>query len=183
MMPGKVNPVIPEVVNQVAFEVIGNDVTISFAAENGQLQLNAFEPIIAHRLFEGIEHLSAAVLTLAERCVEGITADRERLRRTVERSIGLATALTPRIGYDRATQLAREALASDRGVYELVLEKGWLTPAELDSALSPQLLGARLAQLPDDTRADAPPDEDDGTVLDQRAVSTRATTVASDVPA
>jgi aspartate ammonia-lyase len=163
MMPGKVNPVIPEVVNQVAFEVIGNDVTISFAAENGQLQLNAFEPIIAHRLFEGIEHLSAAVLTLAERCVEGITADRERLRRTVERSIGLATALTPRIGYDRATQLAREALASDRGVYELVLEKGWLTPAELDSALSPQLLGARLAQLPDDTRADAPPDEDDGT--------------------
>lgn len=139
MMPGKVNPVIPEVVNQVAFAVMGNDVTISFAAENGQLQLNAFEPVIAHRLFEGIEYLRAAVLTLTTRCVDGITVDRERLRRGVERSIGLATALTPVIGYERATQLAREALATDRGVYELVQEKGWLTPSQLADALSPHL--------------------------------------------
>jgi aspartate ammonia-lyase len=136
MMPGKVNPVIPEVVNQVAFEVLGNDVTISFAAENGQLQLNAFEPIIAHRLFEGIEHLRAAVLTLAKKCVEGITADRERLRGGVERSIGLVTTLTPIIGYERATQLAQEALKTDRGVYELAHEKGWLTPSQLADALS-----------------------------------------------
>jgi aspartate ammonia-lyase len=144
MMPGKVNPVIPEVVNQVAFEVIGNDVTISFAAEHGQLQLNAFAPIITHRLFESVQHLRAAVVALASRCVDGITADRERLRRAVERSIGLATALTPSIGYERATQLAREALTSDRGVYELVQEKGWLTREQLDAAFSPQLLGARL---------------------------------------
>ena len=155
IMPGKVNPVIPEVVNQVAYEVIGNDVTISFAAENGQLQLNAFAPIIAYRLFEGIEHLRAAVLTLAHRCVRGITADRERLRRAVERSIGLATALTPSIGYERATEVAQEALASDRGVYELVREKGWLTPAELDEALLPQLLCAQIAPNAGPTREPA----------------------------
>jgi aspartate ammonia-lyase len=144
MMPGKVNPVIPEVVNQVAFEVIGNDVTISFAADNGQLQLNAFEPIIAHRLFEGIKHLREAMLTLATRCVAGITADRERLRRRVERSVGLATSLTPVIGYEKATQLAQEALTSDRGVYELVQEKGWLTPSQLADALSPHIARDRL---------------------------------------
>jgi aspartate ammonia-lyase len=141
MMPGKVNPVIPEVVNQVAFEVLGNDVTISFAAENGQLQLNAFEPVIAHRLFESLEHLRNAALSLATKCVDGITADRERLRRAVERSIGLATALTPVIGYERATQLAREALTTGRGVYELVQEKDWLTPSQLADALSPHLTG------------------------------------------
>jgi aspartate ammonia-lyase len=148
MMPGKVNPVIPEVVNQVAFEVLGNDVTISFAAEHGQLQLNAFAPIIAHRLFEGIAHLGAAALALAGRCVQGITADRERLRRTVERSIGLATALTPSIGYERATEVAREALTTDRGIYELVSEKGWLTREQLDEALSPRLLGVQLDPKP-----------------------------------
>jgi aspartate ammonia-lyase len=147
-MPGKVNPVIPEVVNQVAFEVIGNDVTISFAAEHGQLQLNAFTPLIAHRLFEGVEHLRAAVLALAGRCVRGITADRERLRRTVERSIGLATALTPAIGHERATEVAREALSTDRGIYELVCEKGWLTREQLDEALSPRLLGVQLDPPP-----------------------------------
>jgi aspartate ammonia-lyase len=142
MMPGKVNPVIPEVVNQIAFEVIGNDVTISFAAENGQLQLNAFEPIIAHRLFEGIEHLRAAVPTLAKKCVDGITADRERLRRLVERSIGLVTTLTPIIGHERANQLAEEALKTDRGVYELAEEKGWLTPSQLADAVSRVTRGA-----------------------------------------
>jgi aspartate ammonia-lyase len=144
MMPGKVNPVIPEVVNQVAFEVIGNDVTISFAAEHGQLQLNAFAPIIAHRLFEGTQHLREAALALSRRCVQGITADRGRLRRAVERSIGLATVLTPSIGYERATLVAGEALTSDRGVYELVCEKGWLTREQLDEVLSPQILGLQL---------------------------------------
>ena len=111
IMPGKVNPVIPEVVNQVAFEVIGNDLTISFAAEAGQLQLNAFEPIIAHSLFKSINHLSAACTTLADRCIAGITANREHLRASVERSIGIVTALNPYIGYENATRIAQEALA------------------------------------------------------------------------
>jgi aspartate ammonia-lyase len=140
IMPGKVNPVIPEVVNQVAFEVIGNDVTITFAAESGQLQLNAFEPVIAHRLLEGFDHLRAAVVTLAERCVRGITADRDRLRRTVEVSAGLATALSPHVGYARATLIAREALETGRTVHELVLEKGWMTPEQLDVVLHPATL-------------------------------------------
>jgi aspartate ammonia-lyase len=169
MMPGKVNPVIPEVVNQVAFEVIGNDVTISFAAEHGQLQLNAFAPIIAHRLFEGIEHLGAAVLALAGRCVQGITADRERLRRTVERSIGLATALTPSIGYERATEVAREALRTDRGIYELVYEKGWLTREQLDEALSPRLLGIQLDPLPG-SRNGSSSDHHDVRTANQRGI-------------
>jgi aspartate ammonia-lyase len=169
MMPGKVNPVIPEVVNQVAFEVIGNDVTISFAAEHGQLQLNAFAPIIAHRLFEGIEHLGAAVLALAGRCVQGITADRERLRRTVERSIGLATALTPSIGYERATEVAREALRTDRGIYELVCEKGWLTREQLDEALSPRLLGIQLDPRPGSDNG-LPSDHDDVGNANQRGI-------------
>ncbi len=127
IMPGKVNPVIPEVVNQIAFEVVGNDVTVTMAAEGGQLQLNAFEPIIAHSLFAGLSHLRAGCLTLAERCVAGITANEERLHGLVEDSIGLVTALNPYIGYEQATAVAREAKASGRGVSELVLERGLLT--------------------------------------------------------
>ena len=110
IMPGKVNPVIPEVVNQIAFEVIGNDLTVSFAAEAGQLQLNAFEPIIAHSIFKSVNHLRAGCRTLADRCVVGITANREHLRKGVERSIGVVTALNPYIGYVNATEVAREAL-------------------------------------------------------------------------
>jgi aspartate ammonia-lyase len=140
IMPGKVNPVIPEVVNQVAFEVIGNDVTITMAAEAGQLQLNAFEPIILHSLSESITHLRAACLTLAERCVDGITANTEALRRTVENSIGLVTALNPHIGYTAATDIAKEALATGRGVAELVLEKGLLPAETLAELLRPEVL-------------------------------------------
>jgi len=110
IMPGKVNPVIPEVMNQIAFEVIGNDITVSFAAEAGQLQLNAFEPIITHSLFKSLKHLHAGCLTLAKRCVAGITANREQLQRSVERSIGIVTALNPYIGYANATVVAQEAL-------------------------------------------------------------------------
>ena len=121
IMPGKVNPVIPEVVNQIAFEVIGNDVTVTFAAEAGQLQLNAFEPIIAHSLFKSLNHLRNGCLTLAERCVKGITANREHLRQLVEHSIGIVTALNPYIGYTNATAVAQEALATGRSVYDLVL--------------------------------------------------------------
>jgi len=140
IMPGKVNPVIPEVVNQIAFEVIGNDVTVSFAAEAGQLQLNAFEPIIAHSLFKDLKHLRNGCLTLAERCVKGITANREHLRRLVEHSIGIVTALNPYIGYERTTAVAKEAHDTGKSVYELVLAKGWLSKAELDDILKPEVL-------------------------------------------
>jgi aspartate ammonia-lyase len=140
IMPGKVNPVIPEVVNQIAFEVIGNDVTVSFAAEAGQLQLNAFEPIIAHSLFKSLTHLTHGCDTLRERCVTGITANRERLREMVESSIGIVTALNPYIGYEAATRIAREAHASGRSVYELVLEQKLLTKAQLDDILRPEAL-------------------------------------------
>ncbi len=140
IMPGKVNPVIPEVVNQIAFEVIGNDVTVSFAAEAGQLQLNAFEPIIAHSLFESLKHLRRGVQTLTERCVKGITANRERLRSMVENSIGLVTALNPLIGYANATEVAQEALTTGKSVYDLVLAKGLLSKETLDDILRPDML-------------------------------------------
>jgi aspartate ammonia-lyase len=140
IMPGKVNPVIPEVVNQIAFEVIGNDLTVSFAAEAGQLQLNAFEPIIAHSLFASIDHLRQGCLTLEDRCIRGITANRGHLRNAVERSIGIVTALNPYIGYANATAIAREAHASGRGVYELVLEKGLLPKEKLEEVLRPEAL-------------------------------------------
>jgi aspartate ammonia-lyase len=140
IMPGKVNPVIPEVVNQVAFEVIGNDLTVSFAAEAGQLQLNAFEPIIAHSLFKSVGHLCRAFLTLESRCVSGITANRERLRHDVENSIGLVTALNPFIGYAAATAVAVEAHATGRGVAELVRERGLLSEEMLAEVLRPEVL-------------------------------------------
>jgi len=140
IMPGKVNPVIPEVVNQIAFEVIGNDITVSFAAEAGQLQLNAFEPIIAHSLFKSVSHLRTGCLTLAERCVKGITANEEHLRATVENSIGIVTALNPYIGYANATAVAREAHASGGSVYEIVLRKGLLSKQQLDEILRPEVL-------------------------------------------
>jgi aspartate ammonia-lyase len=137
IMPGKVNPVIPEVVNQIAFEVIGHDVTVSFAAEAGQLQLNAFVPIIAHSVFESITHLRNGCVTLAERCVRGITANRDRLEEHMTRSIGIVTALNPHIGYARATEIAQEALRTGRSVSELVLERKLLTREELERILSP----------------------------------------------
>ena len=146
IMPGKVNPVIPEVVNQIAYEVIGNDVTISFAAEAGQLQLNAFEPIIVHSLFQSLEHLTAGCQTLAAQCVDGITANREHLRRTVESSIGLVTALNPIIGYAAATTIAQRALQTGESVYDLVLEQQLMGKDQLDDLLQPaNLTQPRLA--------------------------------------
>jgi aspartate ammonia-lyase len=140
IMPGKVNPVIPEVVNQIAFEVIGNDMTVTMAAEAGQLQLNAFEPIIAHSLFKGLAHLAAGCRTLGERCVKGISANREHLRRSVDDSIGLVTALSPVLGYAVASELAKEALASGKRIAELVLEKKLLTRVQLDELMRPEVL-------------------------------------------
>jgi len=138
IMPGKVNPIIPEVVNQIAFEVIGNDVTVTMAAEAGQLELNAFEPIIALNLFRSIDMLCRGCRTLAERCIDGITANAERTSQMVKNSIGLVTALNPILGYERATEIAAEALQTGRAVYDIVLEKGYLSKEQLDEALSPE---------------------------------------------
>ena len=146
IMPGKVNPVIPEVVNQIAYEVIGNDITVTMAAEAGQLQLNAFEPIIAHSLFESLQHLAAGCRTLAERCVKGIAANRERARRLLDESTAVVTALTPHLGYAQSTAIAQEALATGRRVYDLVLEKELMTKARLDETLRPENLTRPQAQ-------------------------------------
>ena len=140
IMPGKVNPVIPEVVNQIAFEAIGNDITVTMAAEAGQLQLNAFEPVIAHSLFKSLKHLTAGCRTLAERCVRGITANRARARRLLDDSTALVTALSPVIGYARASEVAQAALASGGRVYDLVLERGWMSREQLDALLRPEVL-------------------------------------------
>lgn len=140
IMPGKVNPVIPEVVNQIAFEVFGNDLTVTFAAEGGQLQLNAFEPIIASALFRSFKHLTAACNTLADKCVKGITANADRLRETMERSIALATALNPYIGYKNATAVAAEAHAEGTTIREVVLRRRLMTEAQLEEALQPEAL-------------------------------------------
>jgi len=138
IMPGKVNPVIPEVVNQIAFKVIGNDLTVTLAAEAGQLELNVMEPVIVQSLFESIEMLINGMATLKHRCVDGITPNAAHCRRTVENSIGLVTALSPALGYDVCTALAKEALDTDRGVYDLVLEKKLLGREELDRLLAPE---------------------------------------------
>ena len=140
IMPGKVNPVIPEVVNQVCFDVIGGDVTVTLAAEAGQLQLNVFEPIIAFRLLQGIESLKRAFVVLRTRCVEGITANPDRMRWFLEHSIGSVTALVPVLGYETATEIAKEALATGRGVYDLVLERGLMTRGDLDRVLDPRVM-------------------------------------------
>ena len=137
IMPGKVNPVIPEVVNQVCFKVIGNDTTVSFAAEAGQLQLNVMEPVITESLFESLIWLKNAIETLTEECVLGITVNKERCLEMVTNSIGIVTALNPYIGYKTSTKVAKEALETNRSVYDIVLEKGLMTQEKLDEALDP----------------------------------------------
>jgi aspartate ammonia-lyase len=142
IMPGKVNPVIPEVVNQVCFDVIGADVTVTLAAEAGQLQLNAFEPIIAYRLMRSLLSLRNACHTLRERCVVGITANVDRMRHFVEHSVGIVTALVPVLGYEVATEVAKTAYETDRGVFDVVLERGLLTREQLDEILNPATMTA-----------------------------------------
>ena len=142
IMPGKVNPVIPGVVNQVCFDVIGGDVTVTMAAEGGQLQLNAFEPVIAYRLLRSIDTLRIACIVLRERCVNGITANADRMRYFVEHSIGIVTALVPVLGYETATEIAKTALDSGRGVFDVVLERGLLTRNQLDTILNPAAMTA-----------------------------------------
>ncbi|MCP4580755.1 MAG: aspartate ammonia-lyase [candidate division Zixibacteria bacterium] len=138
IMPGKVNPVIPEVVNQIAFKVIGNDLTVTLAAEAGQLELNVMEPVIAQSIFESIEMLKNGMATLKHRCIDGITVNEDDCCQMVQNSIGLVTALNPVLGYEVCTSLAKEALETNRGVYELVLEKNLLSKNELDKLLAPE---------------------------------------------
>lgn len=135
IMPGKVNPVIPEVVNQVAYMVIGHDLTVTFCAEGGQLQLNAFEPAIGYCILLSIRHLTAAIGVLTTRCVSGIEVDRKRCLALVEDSIGLVTALGPTLGYEASSLVAKRALAEGRKVSDIVLEEGLLNQSQLDELL------------------------------------------------
>lgn len=145
IMPGKVNPVIPEVVNQVCFRVIGSDLTVTLAAESGQLQLNVMEPVIAACVFESQMLLVNAARCLRKNCVVGITANPDICRRHVEQSIGLVTALNPALGYELSTMLAAEAQRTGRGIVELVLEKELLTPEQLEEMLDPmRMAGGRM---------------------------------------
>ncbi len=137
IMPGKVNPVIPEVTNQVCFKVIGNDTTVAFAAEAGQLQLNVMEPVIAESILESITWLRNAIDTLRTKCIEGITVNADHCFEMVRNSIGIVTALNPYIGYKGSTKVAKEALETGRSVYDIVLEKGLMTKEKLDEALDP----------------------------------------------
>lgn len=137
IMPGKVNPVIPEVVNQVAFNVIGNDITITMAAEAGQLELNAFEPIIFYCMFQSIDTLAYAVRTFVDNCVSGITANEERCEELAENSIGLITAISPHVGYQKAADIAKKALKTGKSVRSLILEEDLMSKEELDCILNP----------------------------------------------
>jgi aspartate ammonia-lyase len=138
IMPGKVNPVIPEVMNQIAFKVMGNDLTVNIAVEGGQLELNAFEPIIGHCLFESINILKNGMVTLRNKCIDGITVNEKRCWDLVKNSISIVTALNPALGYETCTALSKEALATDRSIYDLVLEKKLMSQEELDTVLSPE---------------------------------------------
>jgi aspartate ammonia-lyase len=137
-MPGKVNPVIPEVVNQISFKVIGNDLTVSLAAAAGQLELNVMLPVVSLSTFQSIEILKNGMATLKTRCIEGITANKERCKEFVYNSIGLLTALNPVLGYDVSNKLAKEANEQNKGIYELILEKKLLPKKELDELLLPE---------------------------------------------
>jgi aspartate ammonia-lyase len=138
IMPGKVNPVIPEVVNQIAFKVIGNDLSVTLAAEAGQLELNVMEPVMVECIFESIEILKNGMKTLGTRCIKGISANRAVCESNVRNSIGIVTALNPHLGYEVSTALAKEALATDASIYDLVLSKNLLSKDQLDDILKPQ---------------------------------------------
>ncbi len=138
IMPGKINPVIPETVNQVAYQVIGNDLAISLAVENGQFELNVMEPVMAYNLFNSLTILTNVVNTLNYKCVQGIIANEERCREMIDKSVGVVTALLPHIGYEQASSIAKQALTTNRTVKELVIEEGLLTAAQLEIILSPE---------------------------------------------
>ncbi|MTI95587.1 MAG: aspartate ammonia-lyase [Firmicutes bacterium] len=138
IMPGKVNPVMAEVVNQVAFQVMGNDMTVTMAAEAGQLELNVMEPVLTFNLLQSLDILCNVVNVFSDRCVRGITANVQRCRKMVENSVGIITAINPHVGYETASAVAKEAITTGRPVREIVLERGILTEDELDIILNPQ---------------------------------------------
>ena len=142
IMPGKVNPVIPEVTNQVCFKVIGNDTAVAFAAEAGQLQLNVMEPIIVESILESQTWLINVMNTLRTKCIDGITVNADHCYEMVKNSIGIVTALNPYIGYKTSTKVAKEALETGRSVYDLVLEHGYMSKDKLDEALDPKMMTA-----------------------------------------
>ena len=144
IMPGKVNPVIPEVVNQVCYQIIGADTTVSLAAEASEFELNMAEPIMAFSLLNSLMLLKNAAIILSSRCISGITANREVCENYVKNSIGIVTALNPILGYERSASIAKEALATGGSVYDLALEKGWLTKEQLDDLLTPEKMANPL---------------------------------------
>lgn len=137
IMPGKINPVIAEVANQVAFAIVGNDVTITMAVEAGQLELNAFEPVLYYKLFESIEILKNGVDTFIENCIKDITANEERCKELVENSVGIITAICPHVGYKKAANVAKTAIKTGESVRELILKENLLSPKELDTIFNP----------------------------------------------
>lgn len=145
IMPGKINPVIPEVVNQVAFKVIGNDLTVTMAAEAGQLELNAFEPVIATGILESLSILANGIETLREKCVKGITANETLCLNSVHNSLGILTALSPYLGYEACSDLAKDALTNNRNILELIVEKNLIPQEQLDVLIEPKnLIHAQL---------------------------------------
>ena len=138
IMPGKINPVIPEAVNQVAYQVVGNDMAVTMAAEAGQLQLNAMEPLIAYNVLESIRMLTQAMTMLEKRCISGITANIERCQELVDNSIGIVTAVVPYIGYENATRIAKSALESGRSVLDLIKEEQLLDEQTLAQLMKPE---------------------------------------------
>ena len=138
IMPGKVNPVIPEVVGQVCYKVIGNDTTVMLGSENAQLELNVFEPVMVYCIFESIDLLTNAINTFINSCINGIVANKENCEKEVKSSIGIVTALNPYIGYENSTVLAKEAMNSGKSIYDLVIEKNILTKEQLDTILKPE---------------------------------------------
>lgn len=147
IMPGKVNPVMPEVMNQICFDIIGKDVTVTLAAEAGQLELNVMEPVIAYALFAGIHRLGAGCRSLVDLCIRDITANGERCKDMVRHSIGIVTALNPRLGYETSASIAREALTSGGSVYDIVLARGLMTKEELEDLLQPEHMMAPTSRM------------------------------------
>src|SRR6187549_2130886 len=137
IMPGKVNPVMPEVMNQVCFKVMGNDATVTIASQDGLLQLNAYEPVVAVALFESQGLLFKTMPLFRTKCIEGITVNEDILAHYMERSVGIVTALNPVLGYEKTTELAKEALATNKGILELIPEKKLLTEQQIKDFMDP----------------------------------------------
>ncbi len=155
IMPGKVNPVMPEMVNQICFDIMGKDVTIAIASEAGQLELNVMEPIMALCMFNGINRLGKGIRALQDRCVNGITANTERCRQMVEHSIGIVTALLPYIGYEKAAAIAKEALATGKSVVQLAIDQNLLATGEIEKILSPENMLQPRSQELEEAREEA----------------------------